>query len=187
MSAIRQNSSSPASPHVALAVILAFIATLKGFGNNPPFGIDSIKRWNGCAPSESCLKSAKQTKKCFSYFLLLSSLCASPQIHGLINDLIYKNKWCPNFSMPLLQSELEIIHNSESYLKGRKKHSDDFSFHICCFLSYEITKKNCKSKRIFLSLPAGNSRESWRLLGKRSLRNLKTFYLLSSSCRWTTM
>lgn len=90
MSAIRQNSSSPASPHVAFAVILAFIATLKGFGNNPPFGIDSIKRWNGCAPSESCLKTAKQTKKVLQLIQLLTF--ASPQIHGLINDLIYKNK-----------------------------------------------------------------------------------------------
>lgn len=63
MSAIRQNSSSPASPHVAFVVILAFIAILKGLGNNPPFGIDSIKRWNGCALSESCLKSTPVSKR----------------------------------------------------------------------------------------------------------------------------
>lgn len=175
MSAIRQNSSSPASPHVALAVILAFIATLKGFGNNPPFGIDSIKRWNGCAPSESCLKSAKQTKKCFSYYLLLSSLCASPQIHGLINDLIYKNKWCPNFSMPLLQSELENIHNSESYLKERKKHSDDFSFHICCFLSYEITKKKLQVQKNFSVAPSRKLSRVMKVVREAIVTQFKNF------------
>lgn len=92
MSAIRQNSSS-SSPHVAFAEIFAFIATLKGFGNKPPFGDVSIKRWNGCAPSESCLKSAI---KSWNFSNQKNNF-----LHNLINELIYKIKWSTFSLLPL--------------------------------------------------------------------------------------
>lgn len=54
-SAMRQNSSA-SSPHVAFAVILAFSATLKYFGNSPPFDSES----SGCILSGSCRRSVKE-------------------------------------------------------------------------------------------------------------------------------
>lgn len=60
ISAILQNSSTAFSPHVALAVILAFNTVLKGLGNIPPDPGSTMLRCNGCELSDNSLNAGKR-------------------------------------------------------------------------------------------------------------------------------